>query len=128
MSLSTEQVLKLETLTQPLFVSLETEIGLPEEGSGTLKEILEDKETTSPLESAQIKNQHRQVAKLLAKLTKRERVVITMRFGLDDGEDKSLRAIGQMFGLSRERVRQIESMALQKLHRWTAKKDWFEFQ
>jgi len=127
MSLSTEQVLKLETLNQPLLVSLETEIGLPEESGGMLKDILEDREATSPLEEIQIKNQHRQVAKLLMKLNKRERVVIIMRFGLADGEGKTLEAIGHALGLSRERASQIATIALHKLRRWTAKKDWFEF-
>jgi RNA polymerase primary sigma factor len=127
MSLSTEQVLKLETLNQPLLVSLETEIGLPEESGGTLKDILEDKEATSPLEDAQIKNQHRQVAKLLARLSKRERAVIVMRFGLDDGEEKSLKTIGRRLGVNRDRVRQIETLALHKLRRLVVKKDWFEF-
>lgn len=127
MALSAEQIFKLETLVQPP-VSLETEIGIQKEWGGTLKNVIEDKEITSPLEACRIKNQHRQVAKLLANLTKRERVVITMRFGLDDGESKTLEAIGQTLGLSCERVSQIETIALKKLRRRTAKKDLFEFQ
>ena len=126
MELSTEQVLKLETLNQSLLVSLETKIGLPE-GGGMLKDVIEDKEITSPLEACRIKKQRQQVKKLLSKLTKRERTVITMRFGLDDGEGKTLEAIGHALGLSRERASQIETVALHKLRRWTAKKDWFEF-
>jgi RNA polymerase primary sigma factor len=107
--------------------SLDNEIGAPENGI-SLKDIIEDKTATSPIEMLQAEKLYKQINTLLAKLSKRERMVVIMRFGMDNdygvanhsmaGEEKSLEAIGQSLGLSRDMVRRIEITALQKLRRW----------
>jgi RNA polymerase nonessential primary-like sigma factor len=96
----------------PRSVSLETRVGKDKDTE--LGELLEAEEV-SPEESAVQESLRRDVKELLDDLTLRERDVITMRYGLLDGRTYSLSEIGRALDLSRERVRQIESKALQKL-------------
>jgi RNA polymerase nonessential primary-like sigma factor len=96
----------------PRSVSLETRVGKDKDTE--LGELLEAEET-SPEDSAVQESLRRDVQELLGDLTLRERDVITMRYGLLDGRVYSLSEIGRALNLSRERVRQIESKALQKL-------------
>jgi RNA polymerase primary sigma factor len=125
MALSIEQVTQLQAFTQP-FASLDTEIGSPED-SNTLKDVIEDKAAVLPIESLRVKRQWEQIRALLARLTRQEQKVLGMRFGLEDGDTKSLEVTGQSFGLSRDKIRQIEIFALQKLRRWLLHKDLLEF-
>ncbi|AGY57873.1 RNA polymerase sigma factor, RpoD/SigA family [Gloeobacter kilaueensis] len=96
----------------PRSVSLETRVGKDKDTE--LGELLEAEEV-SPEESAVQQSLRRDVQELLGDLTLRERDVVTMRYGLLDGRQYSLSEIGRALELSRERVRQIESKALQKL-------------
>ena len=99
-------------LRVPRAVSLETKVG--KERDTELGDLLET-DDVSPEESLMREALRRDLHQLLADLTTRERDVIRMRFGLGDGNPYSLAEIGRALELSRERVRQIESKALQKL-------------
>lgn len=100
-------------LRVPRSVSLETKVG--NEKDTELGDLLDDTESVSPEELLMREALHRDLQKLLADLTSRERDVILMRFGMGDGHPYSLAEIGRALDLSRERVRQIEAKALQKL-------------
>lgn len=93
--------------------SLETPIG--EEGASKLLDIIEDKETMSPMEQASYAFLQKQVEEVLGKLNDRERKVLELRFGLKDGVARTLEEVGREFGVTRERIRQIESKALKRL-------------
>jgi len=96
----------------PRSVSLETKVGKDKDTE--LGDLLET-DDISPEETMMREALHRDLQQLLADLTSRERDVIRMRFGLGDGRTYSLAEIGRALDLSRERVRQIEAKALQKL-------------
>jgi len=94
-------------------VSLEMPVGQEEES--TLGEFLEDERAIAPLDAAALSLLREQVRALLATLSERERRVLAMRFGLEDGQTYTLEEVGRAFGVTRERVRQIEAKALRKL-------------
>jgi len=100
--------------------SLDTPIGNKEEGS--LKDLIEDESSLSPAKVTEGIIRRDQVKDWLGYLTENEKKVISMRFGLDDGEAQTLEVIGKEFGLTRERVRQIEASALNKLRFITKRK------
>ena len=113
-------------LRVPRSVSLELKVG--KEKDTELGELLET-EDASPEEVLMRESLHQDLQRLLADLTSRERDVIQMRFGLVDGKPHSLADIGRALELSRERVRQIEAKALQKLRqpkRRNQVRDYFE--
>ena len=93
--------------------SLETPVG--EEEGNQLDDILEDSAAVSPLSSAERCDLQRQVSSLLETLTPREAYIIRKRFGIGEQEDSTLEEIGQKFSVTRERIRQIEERALNKL-------------
>jgi len=99
-------------LRVPRSVSLETKVGTDKDTE--LGDLLETEDVT-PEELLMRESLHRDLQQLLADLTSRERDVISMRYGLGDGHPYSLAEIGRALELSRERVRQIEAKALQKL-------------
>ena len=74
-----------------------------------------DRSAASPLEAAATALLPREVAKLLAPLPARERQILTLRFGLDRGEPRTLEQVGQHFNLTRERIRQLQARAMCKL-------------
>jgi len=94
-------------------ISLETPIGA--EGDTELGSLIEDEGAVSPLDAATNQLLREQVDRVLDSLEGREERVIRLRFGLDDGRPRTLEEVGNEFGLTRERIRQIESMALRKL-------------
>ena len=94
-------------------ISLETPIG--EGGDSHLGELIEDRAAISPAEAVININLKEQTAKVLRTLTPREEKIIKMRFGLEDGSEKTLEEVGQCFAVTRERIRQIEARALRKL-------------
>ncbi len=94
-------------------VSLETPIG--DESDTELGSLIEDPDAISPLEAVSDTMLREQVAKVLDSLEGREERVIRLRFGLDDGRPRTLEEVGHEFGLTRERIRQIEAHALRKL-------------
>ncbi len=94
-------------------VSLETPLG--EEEDSTLGDFVEDTEAVVPVEAAAFKLLQEYVARALEDLNERERQVIIMRFGLDDGKVRTLEEVGNHFEVTRERIRQLETKALAKL-------------
>ncbi|MFQ5945030.1 MAG: sigma-70 family RNA polymerase sigma factor [Anaerolineae bacterium] len=104
-----ERVLRAPTHT----ISLEQPVG--EEGDSELGEFIEDDEVPIALELMMDEELHDEVADALWRLPERERHIIEMRYGLQGGEPRTLQEIAQAFGLSRERIRQIEGEVLRKL-------------
>jgi RNA polymerase primary sigma factor len=94
-------------------VSLETPIG--EEEDSHLGDFIEDQGALAPAEAASHQLLKEQVDDVLDSLTSRERKVLILRFGLDDGRARTLEEVGREFGVTRERIRQIEAKALRKL-------------
>ncbi|WP_075982332.1 RNA polymerase sigma factor RpoD [Bacillus massilinigeriensis] len=94
-------------------VSLETPIG--EEDDSHLGDFIEDQDATSPSEYAAYELLKEQLEDVLDTLTDREENVLRLRFGLDDGRTRTLEEVGKVFGVTRERIRQIEAKALRKL-------------
>jgi RNA polymerase primary sigma factor len=112
MALTPEKVREIVKLSQtPL--SLETPIG--EEGNSHLGDFVEDKAATSPVDAALLSVLQLEVEDILDTLTARERRVLQLRFGLLDARERTLEEVGRRFGLTRERIRQIEAKALRKL-------------
>jgi RNA polymerase primary sigma factor len=101
----------LKIAQQP--ISLETPIG--EEADSRLRDIIEDPEGVSPGEAMISVDLKRQTAHVLRTLTPREASIISMRFGLEDGSERTLEEVGQNFQVTRERIRQIEAKALRKM-------------
>ncbi|MBS9339104.1 RNA polymerase sigma factor RpoD [Fructobacillus sp. M2-14] len=94
-------------------VSLETPIG--EEDDSHLGDFIEDNEAVSPADSAAYEMLRGQLESVLDTLTDREENVLRLRFGLEDGRTRTLEEVGRVFGVTRERIRQIEAKALRKL-------------
>ena len=94
-------------------VSLETPIG--EEDDSHLGDFIKDERNMSPEEYAENELLKDEISEVLLTLTEREEKVIRLRFGLEDGKSRTLEEVGQMFGVTRERIRQIEAKALRKL-------------
>ena len=94
-------------------VSLETPIG--EEEDSHLGDFIEDRSAPAPADAATFQLLREQVDDVLASLSDRERRVLRLRFGLEDGRSRTLEEVGRDFGVTRERIRQIEAKALRKL-------------
>ncbi|HEX5991978.1 MAG TPA: RNA polymerase sigma factor RpoD [Thermomicrobiales bacterium] len=94
-------------------ISLEAPVG--QEGDAFLGDFIEDESMPHPLELASHELLKSQICEALAKLTERERKIIVLRFGLEDGRFRTLEEVGREFGITRERIRQIEAKALRKL-------------
>jgi RNA polymerase primary sigma factor len=86
-----------------------------EEQDMELGALIEDTSTPSPLDMASQKGMREQIEQVLSTLTAREARILRMRFGLHDGRDYTLEEIGEKFGLTRERIRQLEGRALHRL-------------
>jgi len=104
------------SLSEPLGHDTDAELG----------DVLEDRGAMSPLEAAAAALLPGEVAKMLVSLDEREREIIRLRFGLDRGEPRTLEEVGVRFGLTRERIRQIEARAMSKLRHPTASGDLHE--
>lgn len=112
MDLPVERVREIMKIAQEP-VSLETPIG--EEEDSHLGDFIEDQDALAPAEAASFTMLREQLASVLESLTPREQQVLRLRFGLDDGRTRTLEEVGQVFGVTRERIRQIEAKALRKL-------------
>jgi len=112
MDISVERVREIQKIAQEP-VSLETPIG--EEEDSHLGDFIEDHEAPAPAEAASFTLLKEQLEEVLESLTPREEKVLRLRFGLDDGRARTLEEVGQVFGVTRERIRQIEAKALRKL-------------
>ena len=94
-------------------MSLETPVG--DEDNSSLVDFIADDSVIGPAEETNRELLREQVVDILASLNERERDVLSLRFGLEDGESHTLEEVGQRFGVTRERIRQIEAKALRKL-------------
>lgn len=112
MDLTPEKVREILKIAQEP-VSLETPIG--EEDDSHLGDFIEDHEAQSPSDHAAYELLKEQLEDVLDTLTDREENVLRLRFGLDDGRTRTLEEVGKVFGVTRERIRQIEAKALRKL-------------
>jgi RNA polymerase primary sigma factor len=112
MGISSDRVREIIGLAKtPL--SLELPIG--EEGDSHLGDFIEDSATMSPVDAASRELLKAQLNIVLSDLGDRERKILSFRFGLDDGRARTLEEVGREFGVTRERIRQIEAKALRKL-------------
>ena len=112
MNLDVERVREIQKIAQEP-VSLETPIG--EEEDSHLGDFIPDDEILSPQDAATFTLLKEQLNSVLETLTEREKKVLTLRFGLDDGRARTLEEVGKEFDVTRERIRQIEAKALRKL-------------
>lgn len=101
----------LEASMHPL--SLEMPVG--QEGEGRMGDFIEDDRVATPAEAAAASMLREQIEEVLQKLPERERKIIQLRYGLKDGRYRTLEEVGVEFGITRERIRQIEAVALRKL-------------
>jgi RNA polymerase primary sigma factor len=126
MSLSADKVREVMKIAQEP-ISLETPIGAEEDSH--LGDFIEDPEAVAPAEAASVTMLKQKMGDVLRNLTDRERKVLVLRFGLEDGHQRTLEEVGQEFGVTRERIRQIEAKALRKLRhpsRGKALKDYWQ--
>ena len=112
MGLTAERVREIQKISQEP-VSLETPIG--EEEDSQLRDFIEDDSAVVPPDAASFSMLQELLGKVLDGLAERERKVISLRFGLEDGHQRTLEEVGREFGVTRERIRQIESKTLAKL-------------
>lgn len=126
MDLTPDRVREIQKISQEP-VSLETPIG--EEEDSQLGDFIEDDAAVVPPDAASFSMLQEQLTKVLDGLAERERKVISLRFGLEDGHPRTLEEVGREFGVTRERIRQIESKTLAKLRhpsRSSKLKDYLE--
>ncbi len=112
LGISVEKVREVYKISQDP-VSLETPIG--EEDDSPLGDFIKDERTMGPEEYATVEMLKEELSEVLRTLTDREEKVLRLRFGLEDGQCRTLEEVGQIFGVTRERIRQIEAKALRKL-------------
>ena len=109
----------LEASMHPL--SLEMPVG--QEGDGRMGDFIEDDRVATPVEAAAMTMLREHIEEALDKLPERERKIIQLRYGLNDGKYRTLEEVGVEFGITRERIRQIEAVALRRLkHPYLRKK------
>ncbi len=113
MGMEVDKVRHIQKISQET-VSLETSIGDSDDDS-VLGDFIEDTETVMPNQSAARKLLKEHIADILGELTPREQKILRIRFGLEDGVTHTLEEVGQEFGVTRERIRQIEAKALEKI-------------
>jgi RNA polymerase primary sigma factor len=112
MELPVSKVIELDSYTKDP-VSLHLPLG--EDGGSELGDVIEDSESISPFDAVTFLLLKDTIQEILAHMTPREAGIITLRYGLLDGQAKTLEEIGQVYGVTRERIRQIESKTMSKL-------------
>ncbi len=112
MAVPPERVREILKISQ-VPISLETPIG--EEGDLHLGDFIEDRGALAPAEAASYQLLKEQIDGVLSTLSEREKRVLQLRFGLEDGRSRTLEEVGWEFGVTRERIRQIEANALRKM-------------
>jgi RNA polymerase primary sigma factor len=124
--LSVERILEIQRISQDT-MSLEQPMG--DEDGFSLSDLIEDQSAELPIDAATRTLLDQAVRQTLLELSEREQEIVRLRFGLNDGRVRTLEEVGQMFGVSRERVRQIESRILAKLRQPSVSRplrDYFE--
>jgi RNA polymerase primary sigma factor len=101
--------------------SLDAPIG--DDDSNNFAEIVQDENAETPYEQLEEKTVNRMLGEMIKTLNERESMILRFRFGLDGGTQKTLKQVGQKFGVTRERVRQIQNMALSKLKKMIEKEE-----
>jgi RNA polymerase primary sigma factor len=114
MGLSPEKVRHIQKISQDT-ISLETPIGHDEDEETTIGEFVVDEKIMAPDQATNLKLLKDQLREIIVDLTPREQKILKMRFGLDDGITHTLEEVGNEFGVTRERIRQIEMKALEKI-------------
>jgi RNA polymerase primary sigma factor len=112
MDISGDRVLEIMKLNQ-LPLSLETHVG--EDGEASIGDFIEDRNAVAPPEAASYQFLKDQIEEVISSLTPREKRIVQLRFGLEDGRARTLEEVGKEFNVTRERIRQIEAKALRKL-------------
>jgi len=123
MGIEVEKVYQLKKISQET-VSIDAEVGDEKDDSdSSLKDFIEDTESAMPSEVAGRQLLKEYVAEILQELDPREQKILRMRFGLEDGVTHTLEEVGAEFGVTRERIRQIEAKALERIkeHRMISK-------
>ena len=113
MNMEVDKIRHIQKISQET-VSLETSVGDNEDDS-VLGDFIEDTETVMPHQAASRKLLKSHISDILSELTPREQKILRIRFGLEDGVTHTLEEVGQEFGVTRERIRQIEAKALEKI-------------
>jgi len=108
-----EKIHYIQKISQEV-ISLETPIGDDDEGS-VLSDFIKDEQSLSPDQLASVALLRDQIKEILIDLNERERKILAMRFGLEDNIPHTLEEVGKIFGVTRERIRQIEAKALEKI-------------
>jgi RNA polymerase primary sigma factor len=124
--LSEDRVREIQRISLDL-LSLDAPVG--EEDDSNLADFIEDQAAIAPAEAAARRMLNRAVVDALDELSDREKAVVRLRFGLDDGQARTLEEVGREFGVTRERIRQIESKTLAKLrhpHRSQKLRDYLD--
>ncbi len=109
-----DKILHIMKISQET-VSLETSVGGDDDGDSKLGDFIEDQKTITPDRVAALRLLKDHVTEIISQLTPREQKILEMRFGLSDGVSHTLEEVGQEFGVTRERIRQIEAKALEKI-------------
>ncbi|HOB90141.1 MAG TPA: sigma-70 family RNA polymerase sigma factor, partial [Candidatus Colwellbacteria bacterium] len=112
MGVNVEKIRHIQKISQEV-ISLESPVG--EEEDSTLSEFIEDEKTLSPSQVVSRELLKDQIREVLNDLTERERKILELRFGLRDSTPHTLEEVGKIFGVTRERIRQIEAKALEKI-------------
>jgi RNA polymerase primary sigma factor len=124
MGITPEKVQEIQKISQEP-TSLHLQIG--DDGDTMLGDFIEDTEAASPVEEVDEIVKREEIVTVLSLLTQRERRVIELRFGLKDGHPRTLEEVGQTFGVTRERIRQIEAKTLAKLKAYRGAQRLYEF-
>jgi RNA polymerase primary sigma factor len=115
LGMDVDKVYYIQKISQEV-ISLESPVGDDEEDS-VLSDFIKDENTLSPDEAAGHALLKDQIREVLSDLTEREQKILSMRFGLDDGITHTLEEVGKVFGVTRERIRQIEAKALERIRK-----------
>lgn len=124
MGVDVDKVHHIQKISQEV-ISLESPVG--EEEDSVLSEFIEDEKTLSPTQAVSREILKSQIKEVLNDLTERERKILELRFGLNDGITHTLEEVGKIFGVTRERIRQIEAKALEKIKAHQKAKKFIEY-